>query len=135
MSYYVYSTLTGDTCYAPAPVEGKEMFKYSVEDGTHKILIKGGANLATRTRSGGLWTPRGAVTEITEKQKEALEINQHFIRHKDGGFVHIEPKKKKVETVVSNLTSGDKSQPFTPKAPPAPGVKEAEDPNRDKKSK
>jgi len=131
MTHYVYSTLTGSTIYEPAPVKEAKDFQYDEE--TRRILIKGGANRARSTISGGLWTPKGILTIVSDKQMEALLVNQHFINHVKNGFIkHDKQKAKTVEKGVADLEPKDKSAPYDPNNMPVPGVKEVKDPKKRK---
>ena len=134
MTHYVYSTLTASTVYTPCLPEGVENFKFNKK--TSRILIHGGSNCAHTPRaddgrlqtSGALYTPRGVVTEVSDEEMEALNVNQHFLLHVKNGFIHCEKKELPVDKVVKNLKNADKSAPLTPKTLPK-GIEEAEGPD------
>jgi hypothetical protein len=129
MTHYVYSTLTNSVIYTPgdknSPLHANPMLA--------RIHIRGGANIAHRTISGGLYTPKGVMTEVTDDQMDALKANQHFQNHVEKGFINFEKKKVKLEKGIANLEEADKSRPYDPTRMPAPGLKEAEDPQKDKR--
>lgn len=89
---YIYSTLTADQSYKTA---------------LGPIMIKGGANLATRR---SLDTPRGVATAITDSQYEALKNDSlSFANHIANGFVTADVKKVDANEMADNLAGKDKS--------------------------
>lgn len=129
MTHYVYSTLSNSMIYTPgdkdSPLHANPLLA--------RIHIRGGANVAKRTATGGLYTPKGVVTEVTDDQMDALKDNIHFKNHMEKGFISFEKKKVKIEKGVADLESGDKSKPIIPKQMLDLGIKEAEDPHKDKR--
>jgi hypothetical protein len=129
MAHYVYSTLSNSVIYTP----GEKDSPLHANPVLARILIRGGANVAKRTSTGGLYTPKGVVTEVTDDQMDALKDNVHFKNHVEKGFISSEKKKIKIEKGVADLEPGDKSKPIVPKQMLDIGIKEAEDPHKDKR--
>jgi len=104
MANYVFSTLTEDQAYTEwnpgggdMPVKGRS------------VLINGGANKSNRS----LETPLGSATKVSDEELALLEKNQHFQRHRERGFVHVQKRKADVEHVAKDMTAKDRSAPLT----------------------
>jgi hypothetical protein len=118
MPFYVYSTLTSTNNYAiykPQPKDSK-----ATPTIQKKISILGGSNVMPMPREGmlypigGLVTPRGTVTEVSDEDMELLEKDYHFNEHRKNGFIVVEKKELAPEKVVKNMTPKDGSAPKTP---------------------
>lgn len=107
---YVFSTLANDQLYTNWQVSDIQG-----QDPAHigHVLIHGGAGIANART---LYTPNGAVTEVTEEELALLEQNQDFQRHKKGGFITVRARRAEVDAVASDMSAGDKSRPYTPKS-------------------
>lgn len=105
MANFIYSTLTADNSYPVfKSIEGRQEIE-------HQIIVKGGANIADKR----LFTPMGAVTEVSDRDLELLEQNTCFQMHVKNGFITIQRSKKDVESVVtSGMESRDESAPLVP---------------------
>lgn len=104
MSAYIYSTLTATNEYR-GYTDNKDVkgVKWSVE-------IKGGANVASKN----LVTPYGVLTIVTDEELVLLQSNTSFKNHVDRGFITVEKKEAKTETVAKNMKNKDTSAPLTP---------------------
>jgi len=107
---YVYSTLTAPQEYV------KWINDHGVMRAEKSVTINGGANLITgngsRDRPGSvIYTPQGAVTEITAEEEAILLENPIFKRHLEKGFVKIDKKAMPVEKAVNDM------EPRSPDAP------------------
>ncbi len=113
---YVYSTISNDVDYAVyRNTSSKEL---SIID--RVVTISGKANVATKK----LITPKGVVTEVSEKDLEFLLNDFHFKEHMAAGFVCIEKREHSVEKVIKNMTEKDRSAPKTPDDYPANYLKD-----------
>lgn len=107
MSHFVYSTLTNDQCYI---TWRKAEFSAHAEP-EHKVLIRGGANRATKS----LVTPHGTVTEISDKDFGHLKTNEVFQRHEKGGFIKVMANRVDPEVAAADdMDLADDSAPATP---------------------
>lgn len=102
----VYSTLTADQLYT---VWGKAAPGGSATP-THQILIKGGSNVADKR----LITRIGVMTQVSDKDLEALEQVELFQIHQKNGFITVQKRKVDPEVVAADQQSRDKSAPLTP---------------------
>lgn len=102
---YIYSTLASNTRYATYQDTASDMPVIA-----SSITIRGGAGVADKH----FITPRGAVTEVTDAELEALKNNTVFKRHVERGFIVIDTKKQDVEKVVSEMEARDNSAPVVP---------------------
>ena len=107
--YYVYSTMSQDVryCQYSKPVGGGEFTPTILRS----VTIKGGTGVINRN----LITPHGVVTAIDEDEHRFLEggegqaPDRTFQALKKAGFVKVEKKNFKVEKVVKDLATKDKS--------------------------
>lgn len=102
---FIYSTLTSDQLYTNY---GRSV--NGVPQPLSQILIKGGANLMTKS----LVTPMGVVTEVTDADLVELKKNEVFKLHMQNGFITVQDMKKDIEVVVSEMDGKDQSAPITP---------------------
>jgi hypothetical protein len=75
----------------------------------HRVVIKGGANLADKN----LFTPRGVVTAITDKDWEVLCQDRKFAEMVEAGFMTILSSESDKDAAVRDLTPKDRSAPKT----------------------
>lgn len=105
---YIYSTLTNDHKYTTWQNNSARSAPNVV---IHAVLIKGGANNATRN----LITPKGVVTEVSEIDHEHLMNNTHFKKHLAAGLVSVRQESLDPEKVAaSGMAPKDGSAPLTP---------------------
>lgn len=105
---YVYSTLSNDQNYITW-AETPEGSLVGVKE--HEVLIKGGANIATKHFD----TPAGVRTEITDFDLDHLKRNMCFQKHVDGGFIQVREEKVDAEVAVgAGMNQKDESAPVTP---------------------
>ena len=105
----VYSTMSTDTRYTL----WKRAEPGSAPEPIREVLIKGGANVATKL----LVTPRGIRTEISEEDYEQLKLDETFKRHLDGGFIQIRKDIVDPEVAVAaGMKQKDSSAPLTPES-------------------
>ena len=100
---YIYSTLTNDQQYVNYKTDVS-----GVPKPESSILIRGGANLMTKT----FVTPRGAVTEVTAEQLAELKRNEVFNLHCANGYITISEAKADAEVVAADMTGRDESAPI-----------------------
>lgn len=70
------------------------------------VLVKGGHGVARRDATGGLFTPNGVVTHVTDEQLAVLEADETFKTHLANRVVTIvksEPAPKKVQTITADM--------------------------------
>jgi hypothetical protein len=106
---YVFSTMTDSVRYCT----------YSRPSGDlpvreRIILIKGGSNVAHLNKDGGIYTPHGVVTTITDEEYEILKDHPVFLIHLKHRAVKIENANISVEKAASDLIPADKAAPRTP---------------------
>jgi hypothetical protein len=109
---HVYSTISNTNTYCVYK-KGTELDAYN--EVLESVTIKGGANIATAT--GNLWTPRGIVTHVTEKQLEILERSPSFQTHKRLGFLVVDMGKTArdaCKVAQEHQQPRDGSAPLTP---------------------
>lgn len=112
---YIVSTLTHDVNYTfwksnPGGINVKKEI-----DGKTYIRVKGGHGVAKRDSTGGLFTPNGVVTQVTDAELALLKSDEVFQTHMKHGAVKIlqtkvDPKKVAPDLSVSPdapLTSKD----------------------------
>jgi deferrochelatase/peroxidase EfeB len=102
---YVWSTLSCDTAYASYRQGGGDLQILS-----RSVLIKGGANMATKH----LNTPKGVCTRITLEELEVCRNDPIFGRHEKRGFIKVETLDAKVDEAVSDMVGRDDSSPLNP---------------------
>ena len=103
----LFSTLTADQKYT----FWKTFTSGAAPEPVREIIIKGGANVATRL----LVTPKGARTEISEDDLALLQENEVFKRHVEGGFITWRKEIVEPEVAVADgMAQRDKSAPPTP---------------------
>lgn len=102
---YVYSTLSADVVYPVTEQRGNEL-----PTTIRSTLIRGKAGVADKR----LFTPLGAVTEVTESQLKDLEANDVFKLHVQNGFIKVDKKKVDVEAASHDMGSDDGSRPMNP---------------------
>lgn len=99
MTIYIYSTL-------PMAVE------YPVEGSPELIRIEGDAGVPDKRFT----TSRGAVTEITDEQYQALRDHHVFKLHVENGYLAADSKKHNPDEVAGGMNEKDKSKPDTPES-------------------
>ncbi len=107
MNNYVYSTLANDQNY--------HVFKTENFKGVHKIIrsiyIKGKAGIANKH----LFTPLGAVTNVSDEDLALLEKDEVFQTHKKNGYIVVRSDKVDPEVAVAdNMNARDISAPVVP---------------------
>lgn len=104
---YIYSTLTCDNAYAVYE-PSTDATQISIIKRT--ILIKGGHGVANKY----VQTPRGVVTEVSDEDFAALQLDAHFQQHVKNGFITYEKSKADTESVAKNMQDRDASAPLIP---------------------
>lgn len=103
---YVYSTLSTDVCYNDfKPSNGRE--PNFVE---RKVLIRGGANVATKH----LVTPKGVMTKVSDEELAFLEKDEVFQLHVKNGHITVSGREANPDKVAGGMTDKDASAPLTP---------------------
>jgi hypothetical protein len=116
MRYWIHSTLTNDHLYTQwTRPEDKNLSPEVIPD---PVFIKGGANRATFPDDRfGRHTPRGVMTEVTERQMEYLEGCWNFQRHKKRGLITVTTSKEDPEDIARDMHPKDNSAPLTDSSP------------------
>ena len=111
---FVYSTATCSTTYNIFhPGNDKDISRTK-----HKILIKGGANVANKH----IVTSRGVVTEVSDEDLKLLMGDYHFQQHMAAGFLTVDAIKTSPNKVAKNMEAKDASAPKTPEDPEFQGT-------------
>jgi hypothetical protein len=117
MAKHVFSTLSANTEYAD----------YITQPGVNtvqkKVLVRGGAGVASQGNGPNIYTPQGVRTEVSDEDAEFLSNHGIFKLHQDGGHVKIESKALDADKVAQKMDTDTGGQPKTP----ADVKKEAED--------
>ena len=111
MKNYIYSTLSQDVIVTNYE-EQKDINPGGILTPRHKVLIKGGAHVIVKARSGEIQTPKGSVTEISDNDLIECKKNVVFNRLVENGFLTIDTNHKKStnpDLVSKNMTAKDKS--------------------------
>ena len=79
-----------------------------------QVLVKGGHGVAQRDSTGGLHTPRGVVTHVTEKQLDLLKQDEVFKLLQKNNFVQIinSERPPAPAKVSEDMAPKDKSAPL-----------------------
>ena len=98
---YVYSTLSADNTYAlydnAGGAGGPQVQIAGVTIRGGSSVMQSGANVP-----GGLYTPFGVRTEVTDQQLDILESNTEFQNHVKRGFITVSNRKTQAEKVASS---------------------------------
>jgi hypothetical protein len=113
---YIYSTLTNSQKYTKwsKPAEAGALPAV-----VHEVVVHGGANLSTGTKSAPYFhTPRGVMTPIDESDLAILKENEEFQNHVKRGFISVRDDIVDPEVAVAAaMKQQDRSAPFTPNSP------------------
>lgn len=113
----VFSTLSADfsvvnyklhppeTRRLPTPIEGADV----------PVTIKGGANIATSPEAkGGRFTPKGVMTDLTDRQLEYCRDNVQFKRHEENHHIVVMNENQNADRVAEDhMKAKDGSAPLT----------------------
>lgn len=107
---HIASTLTTDQKYT--------MWKSNpggVNKELHHVTIYGGHGVAHRRKHGGLETPNGVITSISQDDLDMLKKDEAFQCHLKNGFVKIieTAKAPAPEKAAADLEKADGSAPLT----------------------
>ncbi len=105
----VASTLTSDVKYTLWRAT-----KGGVNTPLDHVLIKGGHGVAHKRANGGVDTPIGMITSITDDQLELLKKDEVFQTHLKNGFVRVIETDRKVEPekAAKDLEAKEPSAPL-----------------------
>lgn len=80
-----------------------------------QVVIHGGHGVAIRHDHGGLVTPQGVLTSVTNDQLDLLKGNEIFQTHLRNGFIRIIETDRKVESekAAKDLEATEPSSPLT----------------------
>lgn len=105
---HVFSTLSAPTEYAD----------YITQPGVStihkKVLVRGGAGVATQGNGPNIYTPMGVRTEVSDEDAEFLANHGIFKLHQKGGHVKIESIARDADKVAQNMDPDTGGQPKTP---------------------
>lgn len=113
---HIASTMTSDVKYTswvsnPGGINTKKEIV-----GKDHVLIKGGHGVAHRRANGGLETPQGVITAVSDAELEFLKKDEVFQTHMKHGFVKIlapAAAKAAPEKIAKDMPDADKSAPLT----------------------
>lgn len=112
--YYVYSTMTCDVEFRLYKKNSSKDLSQVEKDSNGKpirVVIKGGNGVANKV----LYTPKGAVTQVSDEHMEMLKNNVSFQRREKLGFLSYDKKEVKPEKKAKDMAEKDASAPITPK--------------------
>ena len=113
MSFYVYSTSTCAASYCVYEENSPNdiaVLKRWPDGEPMKVTIQGGHGLSDKH----MFTPKGVVTKVSDRDMELLLNNKSFLRHMDKGFKSYDKKKVNPEKKARDMADKDKSAPLTP---------------------
>jgi len=108
----VASTLTSDVKYTLWRAT-----KGGVNTPLKHVLIRGGHGVAHRHANGGIDTPVGMLTSVTDDELELLKADEVFQTHQKNGFIRIIETDRKVEPekAAKDLEAKEPSAPLDDK--------------------
>ena len=115
---YVYSTSanSGTYCdYEPGTADNRNRGHHVARK---KVTIRGGHGVAQQQKGagyGGIHTPMGVMTQVTDEEMEFLLQNKSFQRHVAAGYITYDKKKVDPEKRAAEMKPKDGSAPITPK--------------------
>lgn len=112
---YIASTMTSDVKYTrwksnPGGINTKQPIT-----AMDHVLVKGGHGVASRRPDGGLVTPNGVVTKVTDDELAFLKKDETFNTHLKSGAVRIMASNTAPEKAAKDMLQEDKSAPLTAK--------------------
>lgn len=112
----VASTLSCDVKYTLWAPKSKDA-PGGVNTAIAHVVVHGGHGVAHRREHGGLETPKGVLTSVTDEQVALLKKNETFQTHEKNGFVRIIETEKKVASnkAADDLEGVEPSSPLTDK--------------------
>ncbi len=113
MPAYVYSTATNSITYVEYEKNTSRDISIPKKwpDGTPmKVTINGGHGVANKH----FLTPKGVVTQVSDREMEWLLTNSSFVNHVDKGFMSYDKKKVNPEKKARDMENKDGSAPVTP---------------------
>lgn len=110
----VASTLSSDVKYTLYQQKSKDA-PGGVNVAIAHVLVRGGHGVAHRQPHGGLETPNGVITSVTDEQLDMLKKDGTFQTHLRNGFVRIIETDRKVEAgkAAKDLENVEPSSPLT----------------------
>ncbi len=113
---HIASTMTSDVKYTrwtsnPGGINTKK----EVTTGKDHVLIRGGHGVAQRKADGGLVTPNGIITSVTEEELAFLMKDEVFQTHLKAGAVKVLKHNTTPEKAVKDMATESKSAPLTDK--------------------
>lgn len=112
MSFYVYSSLAASVKYCKYSEHKPEGRGIDME--VDSVTVIGATGVMIESKTKGIHTPFGVVTEVDDEKMEWLKDNHVFKMHQKAGFIIIDAKKHKVEKIYKDLKPLDISAPRTP---------------------
>jgi hypothetical protein len=108
LAKHVYSTLSANTEYAAWVTQP------GVSSIEKKVLVRGGAGVATAGNGPNIYTPKGVRTEVSDEDAKFLTDHGIFKLHQKGGFVTIEDAASDPDKVAENMDADKGGAPKTP---------------------
>lgn len=113
---HIASTMTSDVKYTrwisnPGGINTKR----PVTVGKDHVLVKGGHGVAQRQDNGGLVTPNGVITAVTDEELEFLMKDETFQTHLKHGAVKVLKQNTTPEKAVKDMEQENKAGPLTEK--------------------
>lgn len=108
MAKHVFSTLSADTTYAD----------YITQPGVNtihkKVLVRGGAGVASQGNGPNIYTPAGVRTEVSDEDAAFLCGHGMFKFHQERGHVKIESIARDADKVAQKMDTDAGGKPKTP---------------------
>jgi hypothetical protein len=108
MAKHVFSTLSAGTEYT------EWVTQPGVNTVLRKVVIRGGAGIATQGNGPNIYTPFGVRTEVSDDDAEFLAKHGIFQLHQKHGHVRIESIAKDADKVAEKMEADTGSKPVTP---------------------
>jgi hypothetical protein len=121
MAKHVFSTLSANTEYADWVTQP------GVSSIEKKVLVRGGAGVATQGNGANIYTPQGVRTEVSDEDAEFLANHGIFKFHQERGHVKIENIAKDADKVAQKMDTDAGGKPKTPADVAAEAAKAAKE--------
>lgn len=121
MAKHVYSTLSTDTTYADW------LTQPGVNTIEKKVLVRGGAGVASQGNGPNIYTPFGVRTEVSDEDAAFLANHGMFKFHQERGHVKIESIARDADKVAQKMDADTGGKPKTPEDVAEDAAKAAKD--------
>lgn len=114
--HYVYSTCANSGTYCDYGNLTSDDKNRGHHVAIKKVTIMGGNGVARQQKSsgfGGIYTPKGVVTEVSDEDMEFLLKNECFKRHVAAGHISYDKRKMEPEKKIKDMNPRDGSAPIS----------------------